>query len=81
MCKSVGTAKLNLILNIPIHLAHGSRICLMQSSEVLEKLQARIEKIEKQIDDSKDPAQKTALLLNVLAPLLQRENFLLGEQA
>jgi hypothetical protein len=52
----------------------------MQSSEGLEKLRTRIEKIERQIEDTEDQAQKTALLL-VLAPLLQRENFLQGEQA
>ena len=49
------------------------------ASEGLEKLRSRIETIEKQIDDTEDQAQKTAWLL-VLVPLLQRENFLLGEQ-
>jgi len=63
-----------------IHPAHCSRSCRMQSSEGLEKLRTRIEKIERQIEDTEDQAQKTALLL-VLAPLLQRENFLQGEQA
>ena len=52
----------------------------MQSSEEIETLRSRIKKLDKQIDDTEDPAQRTALL-NVLAPLLQRENFLLGEQA
>ena len=53
----------------------------MQSSEEIETLRSRIKKLDKQIDDTEDQAQRTALLLNVLAPLLQRENFLLGEQA
>ena len=53
----------------------------MQSSQGLKELQTKIEKIEKQIEVTEDQAQKTALL-NVLAALLQRENFLLqGEQA
>lgn len=50
------------------------------ASEGLEKLRSRIEKIEQQINDTEDQAQKTALLLLVLAPLLQRENFLLGDK-